>query len=63
MEDGELCRIDVMMSRSFEKGRVEREKEFACVKLEARQGRMYRTILRATETLDRHLEYPAYVKL
>ena len=52
-----------MMSRAFEKAVVEREKEFACVKLEARHGRMYRTILRATETLDRHLEYPAYVKL
>ena len=63
MEDGELCRVDVMMSRAFEKGRKEREKEFACVKLEARRGRMYRTILRATETLDRHLEYPLYLKV
>ena len=62
MEDGELCRVDVMMSKAFEDAK-EREKEFACVKLEARRGRMYRTILRATETLDRHLEYPLYLKV
>ena len=63
MEDGELCRIDVMMSRAFEsKGKGRGKKEFACVLLTAdANGRMRRRILRATEALNGALEYPKYL--
>lgn len=58
MEDGELCRMDVGMSRAFELGGS--TKEFACVRLTSTDGRMYRQLFRIVEEINADNEYPRY---
>lgn len=61
-KDNELCRMDVAMSRAFDKPGREREKEFSLVRLwEGPQG-MMRKINSVYETMDGNMEYARYIK-
>ena len=60
--ENDLCFLDVYMSRAFEQGE-KKKKEFACIKVYTKEGRMYRQILKKYEHLNKELEYTSYTNI
>lgn len=64
-QDGELCRIDVGMSRAFEYApeRKGREKQFQCLRLRGSKDGIHRKILTQTEYLKKNMDYEKHYEI
>lgn len=61
-KESELCRMDVAMSRAFEReNRGDKEKQFSLIHLWVTPEGMRRQIRTVYETMDRNMEYKKYI--